>query len=99
MPFKIDGFEGGDRFHWEFPKEQRAMMRAFETKEIPVVMVRISGGAISCNWADKNLNAILLAGYPGQQGGNAIADVLFGDYNPAGRLPVTYYKSIEQLSD
>ena len=59
----------------------------------------INGSALSINWANDNVPAILTAGYPGQQGGNAIADVLFGDYNPAGRLPVTYYKSVNQLPD
>ena len=62
-------------------------------------MVLMSGGAMAINWADENLDAILLGGYPGQEGGHAIADVLFGDYNPAGKLPVTYYKSVDQLPD
>ena len=63
----------------------------------PVVLVLINGSALSINYAAENIPAILLAGYPGQQGGNAIADVLFGDFNPAGRLPVTWYKSVDQL--
>jgi len=63
----------------------------------PVIVVLMNGGALSVNRAQEKASAIILAGYPGQQGGNAVADVLFGDYNPAGRLPVTYYKSIDQI--
>ena len=63
----------------------------------PVIVVLTNGGALSVNKAQEKAAAILLAGYGGQQGGNAVADVLFGDYNPAGRLPVTYYKSIDQI--
>ncbi|NOY58330.1 MAG: glucan 1,4-alpha-glucosidase, partial [Calditrichaeota bacterium] len=63
----------------------------------PVVLVLLNGSAVSVNWAQKNLPAIVEAWYPGQAAGQAIADVLFGDYNPAGRLPVTFYKSVNQL--
>jgi beta-glucosidase len=62
-----------------------------------VIVVLTSGGALSVNKAQEKAAAILLAGYGGQQGGNAVADVIFGDYDPAGRLPVTYYKSIDQI--
>lgn len=97
MPIKIDGFSGGDRTSLELPAMQIGLMKAVVATGKPVVLVLINGSALAINWAGENVPAIISAGYPGQQGGNAIADVLFGDYNPAGRLPVTYYKSVDQL--
>ena len=97
MPIQVDGFKGGDRTHLNLPKTQSDLMEALKATGKPIVLVLINGSALSINYAAENMDAILTAGYPGQQGGNAIADVLFGDYNPAGRLPVTYYKSVEQL--
>ncbi len=97
MPIKVDGFEGGDRTHLKLPKTQRELMQAVVATGKPVVLVLLNGSALAVNWAEENVDAIITAGYPGQEGGNAVADVLFGDYNPAGRLPVTYYKSVEQL--
>jgi beta-glucosidase len=97
MPVKVDGFEGGDRTHLNLPKPQSELIKALKTTGKPIVLVLLNGSAIAVNWENENLDAILSAGYPGQEGGNAVADVLFGDYNPAGRLPVTYYKSVEQL--
>jgi beta-glucosidase len=97
MPIQVDGFKGGDRTHLNLPKTQSDLMEALKATGKPIVLVLINGSALSINYAAKNMDAILTAGYPGQEGGNAVADVLFGDYNPAGRLPVTYYKSIEQL--
>ncbi|HCY39753.1 MAG TPA: glucan 1,4-alpha-glucosidase [Prolixibacteraceae bacterium] len=97
MPIEVDGFKGGDRTHLNLPKTQSDLMEAMKATGKPIVLVLINGSALSINYAAENMNAILTAGYPGQQGGNAVADVLFGDYNPAGRLPVTYYKSVEQL--
>jgi beta-glucosidase len=97
MPIEVDGFKGGDRTHLMLPKNQRDLMAAIEKTGKPVVLVMMNGSALAVNWADENLDAILTAGYPGQEGGHAVADVLFGDYNPAGRLPVTYYKSVDQL--
>lgn len=97
MPIKVDGFEGGDRTHLKLPQIQRDLMQAIQKTGKPVILVLLNGSALAVNWADENLDAILTAGYPGQEGGTAVADVLFGDYNPAGRLPVTYYKSVEQL--
>ena len=97
MPIQVDGFKGGDRTHLNLPKTQSDLMEALYATGKPIVLVLINGSALSINYAAENMDAILTAGYPGQQGGNAVADVLFGDYNPAGRLPVTYYKSVEQL--
>ncbi|WP_281337200.1 beta-glucosidase [Flavobacterium eburneipallidum] len=97
MKVEADGFEGGDRTSLNLPSNQEELMKAIVATGKPVTLVLINGSALSINWANDNVPAILTAGYPGQQGGNAIADVLFGDYNPAGRLPVTYYKSVDQL--
>jgi len=97
MSIKIDGFLGGDRTNLNLPAVQEQLLEAITGTGKPVIVVLMNGGALSVNNAEEKAAAILLAGYPGQQGGNAVADVLFGDYNPAGRLPVTYYKSIDQL--
>ncbi|MGM8361805.1 glycoside hydrolase family 3 C-terminal domain-containing protein [Flavobacterium sp. ARAG 55.4] len=99
MKVEADGFAGGDRTSLDLPVNQRELMKAMVATKKPVVLVLINGSALSINWANDNVPAILTAGYPGQQGGNAIADVIFGDYNPAGRLAVTYYKSADQLPD
>ncbi|RVT74436.1 beta-glucosidase [Flavobacterium sufflavum] len=99
MKVEAPGFAGGDRTSLDLPSNQEELMKAMVATGKPVTLVLINGSALSINWANENVPAILTAGYPGQQGGNAIADVIFGDYNPAGRLPVTYYKSVEQLPD
>ncbi len=97
MPIQVDGFAGGDRTHLKLPETQRSLMKEIKKLGKPTVLVLLNGSALAVNWADENMDAIISAGYPGQEGGNAVADVLFGDYNPAGRLPVTYYKSVGQL--
>ena len=97
MPIKVDGFEGGDRTHLNLPGVQEQLMKAVKATGKPVILVLLNGSALSVNYAAGNMDAILTAGYPGQEGGNAVADVLTGDYNPAGRLPVTYYQSVDQL--
>jgi beta-glucosidase len=89
--------EGRDRSELGLPEVQLKLLKKLHQTGKPVVLVLFSGSAIAVNWADEHIPAILQAWYPGEEGGNAIADVLFGDYNPAGRLPVTVYKSIEQL--
>ncbi len=99
MPVDIDGFKGGDRTNIELPKVQNQLMKALKATGKPVVFVNMSGSAIGFEWEAQNIPSILQAWYGGQAGGEAIADVLFGDYNPAGRLPVTFYKSVEDLPD
>jgi beta-glucosidase len=98
MPIKIDGFLGGDRTSLNLPSSQEELFKAVVATGKPVIVVLANGGALSVNYEQDKAAAILLAGYGGQQGGNAVADVLFGDYNPAGRLPVTYYRSVDQIS-
>jgi beta-glucosidase len=97
MPVAVEGFRGGDRTDISLPKPQEALLKAVVATGKPVVVVLLSGSALAVNWANENAPAILTAWYPGGEGGTAIADVLFGDYNPAGRLPVTFYKSVDQL--
>jgi beta-glucosidase len=97
MTVKVEGFRGGDRTDLSLPKPQEALLKAVVATGKPVVVVLLSGSALAVNWANDHAPAILQAWYPGGEGGTAIADVLFGDYNPAGRLPVTFYKSVDQL--
>jgi beta-glucosidase len=97
MTVNVEGFRGGDRTDIALPKVQEALLKAVVATGRPVVVVLLSGSALAVNWANDNAPAILQAWYPGGEGGTAIADVLFGDYNPAGRLPVTFYKSVDQL--
>jgi beta-glucosidase len=97
MPIKTEGFSGGDRTNLNLPAVQEKLIDAMAATGKPVIIVLANGGALSVNNAHEKASAVILAGYGGQQGGSAVADVLFGDFNPAGRLPVTYYKSIEQI--
>lgn len=94
---QFDGFFRGDRTKIALPEAQTEMLKELHATGKPVVLVILGGSAITVNWEDQNLPAILHAWYPGQAGGQAVADVLFGNYNPAGRLPVTVYKSENQL--
>ena len=97
MDTVVEGFHRGDRTRLDLPEIQQKLLRAVHATGTPTVLVVLSGSAVAVNWAQENVPAILAAWYPGQQGGAAIADVLFGDFNPAGRLPVTVYKSVDQL--
>ncbi|MBN1950988.1 MAG: glycoside hydrolase family 3 C-terminal domain-containing protein [Bacteroidales bacterium] len=97
MEVDLSGFNGGDRTDITLPKSQLNMLKKLHDLKKPVILVLMNGSALAVNWADENLPAILEAWYPGQSGGTAIADVLFGDYNPGGRLPITFYKSVDQL--
>ena len=93
----LDGFAGGDRTAIELPAVQTELLQALHATGKPVVFVNCSGSAMAMPWEDANLPAIVQAWYPGQAGGTAVADVLFGTYNPSGRLPVTFYRSTADL--
>ena len=97
MKVPVEGFSGGDRISLDIPRAQEDLMEAVAAVGKPTVLVLLNGSAVSVNWAAQHIPAIVEAWYPGQAGGAAIADVLFGDYNPAGRLPVTFYKSAADL--
>lgn len=97
MDVKTEGFRGGDRTEIALPKPQQELIKSIHSLGKPVILVTMGGSALAMNWENENVSAILHAWYPGQFGGTAIADVLFGDYNPAGRLPVTFYKSVNDL--
>ena len=103
---KLEGEEGyvfnemmGDRAHLRLPDVQEQLIKALYQTDTPMVLLLTSGSAIAPTFAKKKVPAILQIWYPGCEGGNAIADVLFGDYNPSGRLPITFYKSVDQLPD
>jgi beta-glucosidase len=91
------GFKGGDRTSLDLPQEEEELLQAMKKTGKPLVVVLMNGSALAVNWAAKNANAILEAWYPGEEGGTAIAETLSGLNNPAGRLPVTFYRGIEQL--
>jgi beta-glucosidase len=93
----VPGFSGGDRTSIMLPTIQTQLMKALKATGKPIVFVMMTGSAIAIPWEDENIPAIMNAWYGGQSAGTAIADVLFGDYNPAGRLPVTFYKGDNDL--
>lgn len=97
MPVSLEGFDKGDRSEITLPKTQIDLMQKIQALGKPTVLVLMNGSALAVNWAADNVPAILEAWYPGEFGGNAIADVLFGDYNPGGKLPITFYKSVNDL--
>jgi beta-glucosidase len=97
MSVNIEGFRGGDRTSLNMPALEEEMLKTVQGTGIPTVLILTGGSALSVNWADQNIPAIVEVWYPGQAGGTALAEVLFGDYNPAGRLPLTFYKSVEDL--
>ena len=99
MPVNIDGFKGGDRTNIELPKVQREFLKALKAAGKQVIYVNCSGSAIALQPETESCDAIIQAWYPGQEGGTAVADVIFGDYNPSGKLSVTFYKNSEQLPD
>ena len=99
MPVKYPGFHGGDRTSIELPDAQRVLLRKFRDAGYRVVFVNCSGSAVALEPEAKWCDAIVQAWYPGQSGGTAVADVLYGRYNPSGKLPVTFYRNTAQLPD
>ena len=99
MPVDIEGFKGGDRTNIELPKVQREFLKALKAAGKQVIFVNCSGSCIALEPETQSCDAIVQAWYPGQEGGTAVADVLFGDVNPSGKLPITFYKNSNQLPD
>ncbi|MBN1413861.1 MAG: glycoside hydrolase family 3 C-terminal domain-containing protein [Bacteroidales bacterium] len=97
MDVSVEGFRSGDRLTLDLPAVQEELLKKIAALGKPVVLVLLNGSALSINWAKENIPAIIEAWYPGQAAGEAIADVIFGNYNPAGRLPLTFYKSTDPL--
>ena len=99
MPIKVEGFSGGDRTDIKLPSTQESFMQKVVATRKPVILVLMGGSAIAVNYADQQIPAILHAWYPGEFGGQAIAEILFGTVNPSGKLPVTFYRSVNDLPD
>jgi len=99
MPVSYPGFKGGDRTEIELPSVQRNCLKTLKEAGKKVVFVNCSGSAIALVPETESCDAILQAWYGGETGGQAVADVLFGDYNPSGKLPITFYKNMKQLPD
>ena len=99
MPVHVEGFSGGDRVRIDLPDLQQDFIKKIAAIGKPTVLVMLNGSSVSINWENENIPAIVEAWYPGQAGGAAIADILFGDYNPAGRLPLTFYKDVADIPD
>ncbi len=97
MPVQVPGFRGGDRTRLDLPAPQQRLMERVVALGKPTVLVLLNGSALAVNWAQTHVPAIVEAWYPGQAGGAALADVLLGDYNPGGRLPVTVYRDVADL--
>jgi len=97
MPVSEAGFQGGDRISLDLPKPEEDLLQSLASTGKPLVVVLMNGSALSVNWAQEHANAILESWYSGEEGGAAIAETLAGVNNPAGRLPVTFYKSVADL--
>jgi len=89
--------EGQDRYDIQLPADQREFLQEIYNVNSNMIVILVAGSSLAINWMDEHVPAIVNAWYPGEQGGTAVAEVLFGDYNPAGRLPLTYYKSLDEL--
>jgi beta-glucosidase len=94
---ELEGFNGGDRTSLDLPAVQRDLIRRIAATGKPITLVLMTGSAVSINRENEIVPSILQAWYGGEAAGEAVADILFGDYNPAGRLPVTFYRSVEDL--
>jgi beta-glucosidase len=97
MPVTVPGFSGGDRISIDLPQPEEALVEAVQATGKPLVVVLMNGSALAVNWINDHANAVLEAWYPGEEGGSAVADTLSGKNNPAGRLPITFYKDVSQL--
>jgi beta-glucosidase len=97
MKVEAEGFSGGDRTSLDLPATQRKLLERVQAVGKPTVLVLMNGSALGIAWADQNIQAIVEGWYPGGEGGTALAALLAGDFSPAGRLPVTFYKSVDQL--
>lgn len=99
MKLDIDGFAHGDRTHLRLPAIQETLLKKLKETGKPIVYVNFSGGAVALNWENENLDAIVQAFYPGESAGTALANLLYGDFSPTGKLPVTFYTSVDDLPD
>ncbi|HTD93180.1 MAG TPA: glycoside hydrolase family 3 C-terminal domain-containing protein [Chitinophagaceae bacterium] len=97
LPISIQGFKGGDKTDLELPPVQTALLKELKKTGKPIILVLMNGSALSINWENENVDAIIESWYGGEEAGTAISDVLFGSDNPAGRLPITFYKSINDI--
>ena len=97
MPIEADGFSHGDRTHIKLPAVQEDLLKKLHQTGIPIVYVNFSGSAVALNWQDENLPAVIQAFYPGEATGHALTRIIYGDANPSGRLPVTFYRSVDDL--
>ena len=97
MTVNVPGFVSGDRTSLDMPKDEEDLLKAVKVTGKKLVVVLMNGSALSVNWAAKNADAIVDAWYPGEEGGDAIAQTLSGSNNPSGHLPVTFYTGVDQL--
>ena len=96
MPVSEPGFLGGDRTSIDLPQPEEDLVEAVVSTGKPLAVVLMNGSALAVNWINEHANALLDAWYPGEEGGAAVAETLSGKNNPAGRLPVTFYKGVDQ---
>lgn len=99
MPLEIDGFSHGDRTHINLPTSQRSLLRTLSKTGKPLIYINLSGSAIALNWLDEHASAIVQGFYPGESTGTALSRLIFGEFSPSGRLPVTFYHSVDDLPD